>query len=38
MVVAMTPDRVIKHLDVIEYVSPGFFSGCIDSALDTLAL
>ncbi len=35
---AMTPDRVIKHLDVVEYVSPGVFSGCIDSALDALAL
>jgi hypothetical protein len=33
----MTPDRVIKHLDVVEYVSLGFFSGCIDSALCALA-
>jgi hypothetical protein len=32
----MTPDRVIKHLDVIEYVNLGLFSGCIDSALVTL--
>ena len=38
IVVAMTPDRVIKHPDVVEYVKLGLFSGCIDSALDALAL
>ncbi len=34
----MTPDRVIKNLDVIEYVRLCLFSGCVDSALDALAL
>jgi len=38
VVVAMTPDGVIKHLDVIDYVSPGILSGRIDSALDALTL
>ena len=35
---AMTPDGVIKHLDVIKYVSPGVFPDCVDPARDTLTL
>jgi hypothetical protein len=36
--VAMTPDRVIKHLNVIEYIGTSLLSGRVDSAFDALAL
>jgi hypothetical protein len=38
VVATLTPNRVTKHLDGVEYVSPGLFSGCIDSALGSVPL
>ncbi len=36
--VAVSPFRVVEHLDVIEHVATGFFPACIDFALDPLTL
>lgn len=35
---AVAPDRVIKHLDVIEHIGTSLFSTRIDSAFDALTL
>lgn len=38
IVVAMTPDRIIKYLDIVEYVSLGLFSGFIALSILLTAL
>ena len=37
-IVAVTPFRVVEHLDVIEHVRPGFIAVCIGPALDPFTL
>lgn len=34
----MSAFRVIEHLDVIENITSGFFTGCVDLSSDSLSL
>ena len=34
----MSAFRIIEHLDVIENITSGFFTGCVDLSSDSLSL